>query len=141
MKRRAFLKQAAGVAATAVAHPAVAQSGQTRWRVTTSWPKSLDTIHGSAEQMCRRIAELTDGKFEITTFTAGEIVPGTQVFDAVEKDTAECRHTLTAFNWGENPVYGFDSGIVFGAKSRQQAAWLNYGGGVDCCARSSARQI
>jgi TRAP-type mannitol/chloroaromatic compound transport system substrate-binding protein len=132
MKRRAFLKQAAaGVAAAAVASPAVAQSGQVRWRMTTSWPQSLDTIHGSAVQMCQRIAQLTDGKFQITTFAAGEIVPGIQVFDAVEKNTVECGHTLTAFYWGKNPVYAFDSGIAFGANSRQQAAWLYYGGGLE----------
>src|SRR5206468_1313616 len=55
MKRRTFLSQAAGAAAVAIATPAIAQSGQVRWRMTTSWPKSLDTIQGSAELMTQRI--------------------------------------------------------------------------------------
>ena len=99
--------------------------------MTTSWPKSLDTIHGSAEQMCQRVGQLTDGKFLISTFAGGEIVPGTQVFDAVSKNTVECGHTLSAFYFGKNPVYAFDSGVAFGANSRQQAAWLYYGGGLE----------
>src|SRR5882724_2529103 len=80
MKRRTFLSQAAGAAAVAIATPAIAQSGQVRWRMTTSWPKSLDTIQGSAELMSQRIAQLTEGKFQVGLFAAGEIVPGTQVF-------------------------------------------------------------
>nr|ART38548.1 G357 [uncultured bacterium] len=132
MKRRAFLKATVGIATTAaIASPAVAQSGQVRWRMTTSWPKSLDTIYGSAELMCQRIGQLTDGKFQVSTFAGGEIVPGTQAFDAVSKNTVECGHTLTAFYFGKNPVYAFDSGVAFGANSRQQAAWLYYGGGME----------
>src|SRR5262245_26957129 len=133
MKRRMFLKQAAaGVVTGAIASPAIGQtSGDVRWRMTTSWPKSLDSIHGSAELMCQRIGQLTDGKFQVAVFAGGEIVPGTQVFDAVAKNTVECGHTLSAFYFGKNPVYAFDSGVAFGANSRQQAAWLYYGGGLE----------
>ncbi len=131
MKRRTFLSQAAGVAAVAVASPAIAQSGQVRWRMTTSWPKTLDTIHGSADLMSQRISQLTDGKFQISVFPGGELVPGTQAFDAVSNSTVECGHTLSAFYVGKNPAYAFDSGVAFGANSRQQAAWLYYGGGLE----------
>ena len=131
MKRRTFLSQAAGVAAAAVASPAIAQSGQVRWRMTTSWPKTLDTIHGSADLMSQRISQLTDGKFQISVFPGGELVPGTQAFDAVSNSTVECGHTLSAFYVGKNPAYAFDSGVAFGANSRQQAAWLYYGGGLE----------
>src|SRR3970040_1665418 len=77
MKRRSFLKKAAlGVAAGTVAAPAIAQSQPNiQWRMAASWPKSLDTIFGGAELVARRVAEMTDGKFQIRTFAAGEIVP------------------------------------------------------------------
>ena len=133
MKRRTFLKHGSvGLAAAAVASPAIAQSTpQVKWRMATSWPKSLDTIHGSAEEMCKRIGQLTDGRFTVQTFAAGEIVGGLQVFDAVSANTIECGHTLSAFYFGKDPVYAFDAGIAFGANSRQQAAWLYYGGGLE----------
>src|SRR5260221_14275400 len=78
MERRSFLKKAAaGVAAGAVAAPAIAQSQPTiSWRMATSWPKSLDTLYGGAELVAKRVGEITDGKFTIRAFAAGESVPG-----------------------------------------------------------------
>ena len=73
MQRRRFLKQAGGATALAgLAMPAIAQDNkQVKWRMSTSWPKSLDTIYGSAEELCKRVGELTDGAFEIRAFAGG----------------------------------------------------------------------
>ena len=133
MKRRAFLKRAAaGVAATALASPALAQTGApVRWRLATSWPKSLDTVHGTVEAMSQRVAQLTDRKFEIQVFAGGEIVPPLQVWDATQSGTIECGHTLTAFYIGKNPAVAFDSGVAFGLNTRQQQAWMYSGGGLE----------
>jgi TRAP-type mannitol/chloroaromatic compound transport system substrate-binding protein len=102
MKRRAFLKQAgAGVAAAAIATPAVAQTAApVRWRLAASWPKSLDTIYGAVDAMCQRVGQLTDKKFVIQPFAGGEIVPPLQVWDATQNGTIECGHTLTSFSIG-----------------------------------------
>src|SRR4026209_1963670 len=90
MKRREFLKaEGVGLAAsTAVAAPAIAQSSPAiKWRMPVSWPKSLDTIYGGADIMCKALKEATDGKFDIQIFAAGEIVPGLQIVDAVQAGT------------------------------------------------------
>ena len=78
MRRRQFLGAAgAGLAASAIAAPAVAQSSpQLKWRLTSSFPKSLDTIYGACEIFAKLVAEATDNNFQIATFPAGEIVPG-----------------------------------------------------------------
>src|SRR5258708_15236254 len=80
MKRRQFLKAASvGVAAAAVASPAIAQTmPELKWRMTTSWPKSLDTLFGGAELMAKAVAEATDNKFQIQVFAGGVIVPAFQ---------------------------------------------------------------
>ena len=131
MDRRNLLKGAAiGVAAGALAAPSVVRAQATvNWRMVTSWPKALDTVHGSAELMCQRIDKLTDGKFKIRVFAAGEIVPPLQVADAVQNNTVECGHTLTSFYIGKRPAWAFDAGVAFGLNARQQAAWMYYGGG------------
>lgn len=132
MKRRNFLKQAGATAGLmAVALPAAAQSAQhVKWRMSTSWPKSLDTIYGSADEMCKRIAELTDGKFEIRAFAGGEVVPPAQNMDAVSAGTVECNHVLASHFIGKDMALAFDAGLPFGLNARQQNAWIHHGGGM-----------
>src|SRR5262245_61527866 len=91
MKRREFLQAGGvGLATSAVASPAIAQSSpEVKWRLTSSFPKSLDTIYGASEIFAKAVAEATDNKFQIQVFAAGEIVPGLQALDAVSSGTVE----------------------------------------------------
>src|SRR4051794_35947021 len=107
MKRRQFL-QAAGLAAaaTAVAKPAIAQSmPELKWRLTSSFPKSLDTIYGAAEIFAKAVAEATDNKFQIQVFAAGEIVPGLAAADAVQNGTVEMCPTASYYFFGKDPTF------------------------------------
>ncbi len=133
MKRRQFLKTAGiGFAAAAVASPAIAQSmPEIKWRMTTSWPKSLDTLYGGAEMMCKVVAEATDGKFQIQTFAGGEIVPGLQVVDAVQNGTVECGHTASYYYFGKDPTFGMGTSIAFGPNQRLNQGWFTLGGGKE----------
>ena len=133
MKRRQFLTRAGiGLAAGTVAAPALAQpTPQIRWRMTSSFPKSLDTLYGTAEQIADRVAKITEGRFEIRVFAAGEIVPPLQVFDAVQNGTVECGQTASYYYVGKDPAFAFDTALPFGLNCRQQNAWMYYGGGMD----------
>jgi TRAP-type mannitol/chloroaromatic compound transport system substrate-binding protein len=132
MKRRDFLKvSAAGAAATAaVASPAIAQSSpEIKWRLTSSFPKSLDTIYGGAEQVAKYVAEMTDNKFQIQVFAAGEIVPGLQALDATSNGTVEMCHTVSYYYVGKDPTFAIFASVPFGLNARQQNSWLYQGGG------------
>src|SRR5256885_266954 len=131
MKRREFLQAAGlGLATSAVAAPAVAQSmPEMKWRLTASWPKSLDTLYGGCEFFCKRIAELTDNRFQIQPFAAGEIVPGLQVLDAVQNGTVEIGNTAMYYYWGKDPAMTFGTALPFGLNSRQMYSWLHHAGG------------
>jgi len=135
MHRRDFLA-GAGVAAAlplaAQAAPEVlTQLPAVRWRLASSFPKSLDTIYGTAETLSKRIAALTGGKFQIRVFAAGELVPGLQVLDAVGNGTAECGHSAGYYYVGKNLALAFDATVPFGLTARQQNAWMYAGGGLD----------
>jgi TRAP-type mannitol/chloroaromatic compound transport system substrate-binding protein len=131
MKRRLFLKAAGiGAAATTIAAPAIAQSmPEVKWRLTSSFPKSLDTLYGASEMISKRVAAATDNRFQIRPFAAGEIVPGLQVLDAVQAGTVEMGHTAMYYYVGKDPTFAFDTAIPFGLNARQQYAWMHYGGG------------
>ena len=133
MKRREFLTKAgASLAAGAAATPALAQSApQIRWRMASSFPKSLDTLYGTAEQIASRVSRMTEGRFEIRVFAGGEIVPPLQVLDAVQNGTVECGQTASYYYVGKNPAFAFDTALPFGMNARQQNAWMYYGGGLD----------
>src|SRR5208283_2732761 len=85
MKRRRFLAAlGTSAAAAAVAKPAIAQSmPELKWRLASSFPKSLDTVYSAGETLAKYVAEATDNKFQISNFAAGEIIPGLQNLDAV----------------------------------------------------------
>jgi TRAP-type mannitol/chloroaromatic compound transport system substrate-binding protein len=136
MDRRQFVKTAgAGAAGSAViAAPALAQSQpKVTWRLTSSYPKSLDTLFGLSTQVAKRVAEATDNQFQIQVFAPGEIVPGLQALDAVQNGTVECSHTLSSFYIGKDPAFAFETSLPFGFNTRQQNAWLYSGGGLELC--------
>ena len=73
--RRKFISTAGaggvGAAAASLASPAIAQTmPELKWRLAASWPKSLDTLYGGCEYFCKRMAEITDNRFQIQPFAA-----------------------------------------------------------------------
>src|SRR5205085_3062195 len=133
MKRRDFLKAGGvGLAASAVAAPAIAQSmPEIKWRYAASWPKALDTLYGGCEYFSQRVAAITDNRFQIQPFAAGEIVPGLQVLDAVSNGTVEMGNTALYYYWGKDPAFTFGTALPFGLNSRQMYGWLHHAGGED----------
>jgi TRAP-type mannitol/chloroaromatic compound transport system substrate-binding protein len=133
MKRRLFLKSAAlGLAATPIAAPAIAQSmPELKWRLTSSFPKSLDTVYGAAETFAKYVAEATDNKFQIQSFAAGELAPALEAANVVANGSVEMCHTASYYYWGKDPTFAFGTAVPFGLNSRMQNAWMYYGGGID----------
>jgi len=134
--RRGFLTGAAASVAAAttaiIGAPAIAQTTPAvRWRMQSSFPKSLDTLFGAAQMFCERIDRLTSGRFQIRPFAAGEIVGGLQVLDAVQNGTIEMGHTASYYYIGRNRALAFDTAVPFGLNARQQNAWMYYGGGME----------
>lgn len=131
MRRRQFIAGAGvGLAATAVAKPAVAQSmPEVKWRLSSSFPKSLDTLFNSAEVFAKAVAEMTDNRFQIQTFAAGEIVPGLQALDATSNGTVEMSHTCCYYYIGKDPTFAILTAMPFGLNARMQDAWCSHGGG------------
>jgi len=127
--RRNFARGGALGLATALAVPALAQSGKMRWRMITSWPKRLPGPGMSAERVAERIGALSGGRLEISVSAAGEVVPALEVLDAVGSGVAEIGHTA-AFYWqGKEPATAFFTTVPFGLLPNEHVAWVDAGGG------------
>jgi TRAP-type mannitol/chloroaromatic compound transport system substrate-binding protein len=142
MKRRNFLTTATvGAAAATLAAPAIAQTApKISWRLTSGFPKSLDTIYGAAEVFTKAVAAATDGNFEIQAFPAGEIVPMPEASDAVANGTVEMTHTASYYYWGKDPTFALGTAIPFGLNARGINAWYYHGGGIDLMNTFYAKQ-
>src|SRR3569623_718118 len=143
MKRRTFLKGGAVAGATTlVAAPAIAQSApEIKWRLSSSFPKSLDTIYGTAQTFAKYVAEATDNKFQIQTFAAGEIVPGLQTLNAVQNVTVEMGHTAYYYYIGKDPTWALFCSVPVGLNARQQNAWFYEGDGQKLIDEFGAKYI
>ena len=131
MDRRSLIKNAgiAGVLAAGVA-PAVLAQAAVRWRLSSSFPKALDTIYGAAEVFAAKVKAMSGGKFEISTHAGGEITPPFGVVDAVQQGSVECAHTAPYYFFGKNDAFALGCAIPFGLNSRQMTAWMYQGNGL-----------
>ncbi|HUR88382.1 MAG TPA: TRAP transporter substrate-binding protein [Ramlibacter sp.] len=131
MDRRSLIKQAglAGILAAGVA-PAVHAQAAIRWRLASSFPKSLDTIFKAAEVFSDSVKRASGGKFEISVHAAGELMPAFGVVDGVQQGSVECAHTAPYYFFGKDECFALGCAIPFGLNSRQMTAWMYEGNGL-----------
>jgi TRAP-type mannitol/chloroaromatic compound transport system substrate-binding protein len=131
MDRRILLKNAgiAGVLATGIA-PAVHAQAAVRWRLASSFPKSLDTLFGGAEVFAKAVRTMSGGKFEISTHAAGELMPAFGVVDGVQQGSVEIAQTAPYYFFGKDEAFTLGCAIPFGLNSRQMTAWMHDGNGL-----------
>ncbi len=131
MERRSFVHGAglAGVLAAGVA-PAVHAQATIRWRLTSSFPKSLDTLFGVNDVFAKQVKDMSGGKFLITTHAPGELVPALGTVDAIQNGTVEMANTAPYYYFGKDETFALGCAIPFGMNSRQMTAWMYEGNGM-----------
>jgi TRAP-type mannitol/chloroaromatic compound transport system substrate-binding protein len=132
MERRSFIRSTgiAGVLAAGVAPAIVNAQANVRWRLASSFPKSLDTIYGAAEEFSKQVAAMSGGKFQISVHGAGELMPAFGVVDGLQAATVEMAHTAPYYFFGKDPTFALGCAIPFGLNSRQMTAWMYEGNGL-----------
>ena len=132
MQRRSFIRKTglAGILAAGAAPAVVNAQAAIRWRVASSFPRSLDTIFGGAEVFAKKLGEMTGGKFQVTMHAACELMPAFGVVDGVQNATVEVAHTAPYYFFGKDPVFALGCAIPFGMNARQMNAWMYEGNGL-----------
>lgn len=139
--RRKFIKASSIVLASQVALAACTKSEnksaaevlnkktKIKWKMLTTWPKDFPGLGTGANKLAKYIHELTDGAIEVTVHGAGEIVPALEVFDAVQRGTAEMGHGAAYYWESKHEASSFFATIPFGLNSLEMNSWIYYGGG------------
>jgi TRAP-type mannitol/chloroaromatic compound transport system substrate-binding protein len=132
VQRRRFLHHSglAGVLAAGTAPAVVHAQANLRWRLASSFPKSLDTIFGMGELFAKKVGEMTGGKFQISVHPGGELLPPFGVVDGVQAGTVEMAHTVPYYFFGKDETFAIGAAIPFGLNSRQMNAWTFQGNGL-----------
>lgn len=134
MKRRDFLKTvASGALATAAAAPsaALAASDRYNWKMVTTWPPNMPILQQGAERFAKEIEKMSDRRFRIRVYAAGELIPAMQTFDAVSQGTVEMGHGAAYYWAGKVPAAQFFTAVPFGMNAQGMNAWLYSGGGLE----------
>ena len=134
MKRRNFIKGATGAgiiaSATNLSAPAIAKD-KIKWKMVTCWPKNFPALGTGVQRIVDEIYAMSDGRLDIKIYSAGELVPAFEVFDAVRAGTAEMGHDAPYYWIAKHPAIPFFTTLPGGLTAHEHAAWLNFGGGQE----------
>lgn len=112
--------------------------GKVKWRMQALWDGGT-TPQKFEAAFVKRVAELTGGQFEIELFSAGQLVPANQAFDAVRGGAFQLMKTFDGYEAGKIPSFAFTSTIPFGfTESDQYEAWFYELGGLDLARKAYA---
>ena len=148
MDRRKFVKNAgvAGLAGTAGLLAACgkqsgaadcpdstpATSSETfEWKMVTTWPRDFPGLGTGANNLANIIGEMSGGRLTIKVYGGNELVPPFEVFDAVQRGTAEMGHGGAYYWKGKIPASPFFSGVPFGMTASELNGWFYHGGGIE----------
>ncbi|MFW6191507.1 MAG: TRAP transporter substrate-binding protein, partial [Thiohalospira sp.] len=110
-----------------------APGGQTQqtheWRMVTTWPENFPGMGTGAEQLAKRIQEMSGGRIRVTVYAAGKLVPAFESFEAVADGTAQMGHGAAYYWKGKSKAAQFFSAVPFGFTAQEMNAWLYHGGG------------
>lgn len=101
-----------------------------KWKMVTTWPKNFPGLGTGAENLARLINEMSGGRIEVKVYAAGELVPALEVFDAVQRGTAQIGHGGAYYWKGKHEATQFFTSVPFGMTAQEVNAWLFYGDGL-----------
>jgi len=139
VNRRGLLAGAAFGGAALAAPVAARAQEAVEWRMQALWDAGT-TPYEYEKKFVERVSELTGGEFTIKLFSAGQLVPANQAFDAVRAGAFEMMKTFDGYEAGKIPAFAFTSTIPFGfPESDQYEAWFYELGGLDLAREAYAK--
>ena len=131
--RRKFFKAAAAtgvaaVAASSLAAPAVAAERIEASMVAT-WGRDFPGLGTGAQRFAQRIADISDGRIQVTYYAANERVKAFDSFDEVASGNSQMYHAADYYWVKKDPAWGYFTAVPFGFTYTEMNAWIRFAGG------------
>lgn len=101
-----------------------------RWKMVMPWSKGL-LFYDIATHFADSVRLASAGRLDIKPFSAGELVPAMQSFDAVAKGSAQVGHDWPGYWKGKNEAFVAFASVPFGLDAEGYNIWLYEKGGVE----------
>jgi TRAP-type mannitol/chloroaromatic compound transport system substrate-binding protein len=108
-----------------------AETEAIEWKMVTTWPRDFPGLGTGANRLAETIGRMSNGRLTVKVFGGNELVPPFEVFDAVQRGTAEMGHGGAYYWKGKIPATQFFSGVPFCFTASELMGWYYYGGGLD----------
>ncbi|BCL62923.1 ABC transporter substrate-binding protein [Desulfomarina profundi] len=101
-----------------------------RWKMVMPWSKGL-LFYDVAVHFADSVRLASAGRLDIKPFSAGELVPAMQTFDAVSKGSAQVGHDWPGYWKGKNEAFVAFGSVPFGLDAEGYNIWLYEKGGLE----------
>jgi TRAP-type mannitol/chloroaromatic compound transport system substrate-binding protein len=109
-----------------------------RWKMVMPWSKGL-LFYDIANHFCDSVRLASAGRLDIKPFSAGELVPAMETFDAVSQGTAQAGHDWPGYWKGKNEAFVAFASVPFGLDGEGYNIWLYEKGGAEMMAELYGR--
>ena len=99
------------------------------WVAQDVQPPNDPIGRSSQEQLADEVWKMSNGRLKITFHAANELVPNTELYDAVEKGTVDFAFNAGAYWRGQHPIFDVEYGLPFGPRdvADNRALFLDFG--------------
>jgi len=101
-----------------------------RWKMVMPWDKGI-LFYDVAAHFCDSVRLASAGRLDIKPFSAGELVPAMQSFDAVSQGSAQAGHDWPGYWKGKNEAFVAFASVPFGLDAEGYNIWLYEKGGAE----------
>mgnify|MGYP001548602390 FL=1 len=105
-------------------------SEKIRWKMVMPWSKGL-LFYDIATHFADSVRLASAGRLDIKPFSAGELVPAMQSFDAVSQGAAQVGHDWPGYWKGKNEAFVAFASVPFGLDAEGYNIWLYEKGGLE----------
>jgi len=110
-----------------------------KWRMPGFLPRGTDA-EKIREQWCKDMTVVTQGRIEIQYFGAGEILPATQIWDAIANGVVDIAFSYGAYWRGKTPLSLYSEGLPYTAPDLSDLKALFYEYGIEDIIRKAYAQ-